>query len=56
MNSSFWINVGMAVLLQLLSDGQIPQKYVKGLKKLRDALNAAFPPDQDEPAAHIQIT
>jgi len=55
MNSSFFIDIGVTVLLRLLSDGKIPAKYVRGLTKLRDALNLAFPPDSTTPAAHIEI-
>ncbi len=53
--SNFFIDIGITVLLRLLSDGKIPAKYVKALLKLRDALNLAFPPDSKEPAAHIEI-
>jgi hypothetical protein len=53
--SNFFIDIGITVLLRLLSDGKIPSKYVKALTKLRDALNLAFPPDSNQPAAHIKI-
>ncbi len=52
---NFFVDIGIAVILRLLADGRIPQGYVKGLKKLRDALNLAFPPESDQPAAHIEI-
>ena len=42
---NFFIDIGVTVILRLLADGKIPSKYVKGLKKLRDALNLAFPSD-----------
>lgn len=44
--SNFFIDIGITVLLRLLADGRIPRGYVKGLTKLRDALNIAFPPDR----------
>lgn len=52
--SSFFVDIGITVLLRLISDGKIPKKYVKGLAKLRDALNLAFPADGSN-AAHIEI-
>jgi hypothetical protein len=53
--SNFFIDIGITVILRLLSDGRIPLKYVKGLKKVRDALNLAFPSDSDKPAASVRI-
>lgn len=54
--NNFFIDIGVTVLLRLLSDGKIPAKYVKALVKLRNALNDAFPPElEDKPAAHIKI-
>lgn len=41
--TNFFIDIGITVILRLLSDGKIPAKYVKALTKLRDALNMAFP-------------
>ncbi len=52
---NFFVDIGIAVILRLLADGRIPKGHVKGLKKLRDALNLAFPPDSEQPAAHVQI-
>lgn len=52
---NFFVDIGIAVILRLLSDGRIPAGYVRGLKKLRDALNMAFPADSDQPAASIKI-
>lgn len=43
--TNFFIDIGITVILRLLSDGKIPQKYVKALLKVRDALNLAFPPE-----------
>jgi len=43
--SNFLIDIGITVILRLLADGKVPKGYVKALKKLRDALNLAFPPD-----------
>lgn len=40
----FFIDIGITVILRLLSDKKIPAKYVKGLIKVRDTLNLAFPP------------
>lgn len=39
----FFVDIGITVLLRLLSTKKIPAGYVKGLTKLRDALNIAFP-------------
>lgn len=44
----FFIDIGMAVLFRLLADKRIPAKYLKGLTKLRDALNIALPPGQPD--------
>lgn len=52
---NFFIDIGITVILRLLSDGKIPSKYVKPLLKVRDALNLAFPPDTNQPAAHVEI-
>ena len=52
---NFFIDIGITVILRLLNDGKIPSKYIKGLIKLRDALNLAFPPDAKAPAAHLEI-
>jgi hypothetical protein len=52
---NYFIGIGVTVILELLSDGKIPQKYVAKLLKLRDALNLAFPPDSNQPAAHVKI-
>jgi len=51
----FFIDIGIAVILRLLSNGKIPKAYVKGLLKLRDALNMAFPPDSEKPASNVKI-
>lgn len=53
--TNFFVDIGITVLLRLLADGKIPAKYVKGLTKLRDALNLAFPPDGGDTADHIEI-
>lgn len=42
---NYFINIGITVLLDLLSEGIIPKKYVAGLVKLRNALNLALPPE-----------
>lgn len=39
----YFIDIGITVILRLLSTGKIPKVYVKGLLKVRDALNVAFP-------------
>ncbi len=44
--TNFFIDIGITVILRLLADGQIPAKYIKGLLKLRDALNLTFPPEE----------
>ena len=54
--TNFFIDIGITVLLRLLSDGKIPAKYVKALIKLRDSLNLAFPPEMGaKPAEEIEI-
>jgi hypothetical protein len=54
--TNFFIDIGITVILRLLADGKIPAKYVKGLTKLRDALNLAFPPELGKaPANQIEI-
>ena len=52
--TNFFIDIGITVILRLLSDGKIPSKYMKALIKLRDALNTAFPPDGGV-ASHVEI-
>lgn len=53
---NFFIDIGVTVILRLLSDGKIPAKYVKALIKVRDALNLAFPPELNGKAADgVQI-
>jgi len=52
---NFFIPIALSVLFELLKSGKIPASAVKGLKKLRDALNVAFPPDSDQPGAGVQI-
>ena len=52
---NFFIPIALSILLELLKSGKIPASAVKGLLKLRDALNLVFPPDSKEPAAHVQI-
>lgn len=55
--SDFFIDIGITVLLRLLSDGRIPAKYVAGIIKLRDSLNFAFPVElKGKPAKHVKIT
>ena len=54
--SNFFIDIAVTILLRLLASGKIPSGYVKALLKVRDALNAAFPPDQGvKPSAHVEI-
>ena len=54
--TDFFIDIGVTVLLRLLSTRKIPKGYVKALLKLRDSLNLAFPPELvDQPAANIKI-
>lgn len=55
MNLNFFIDIGITVILRLLSDGTIPKKYVKGLIKLRDALNLAFPGESSRAGKGIEI-
>lgn len=43
--TDFFINIGITIILQLLSTKKIPESYVRGLIKTRDALNLAFPPN-----------
>jgi hypothetical protein len=52
---NFFIPIALSILLALIQSGKIPASAVKGLLKLRDALNLAFP-SGTTPAAHIQIT
>lgn len=55
--TNFFIDIGITVILRLLSDGKIPAKYVKALLKVRDALNLAFPAELNGAPAHgIEIT
>ena len=49
--TNFFIDIGITVILRLLSDGKIPAKYVKALLKVRDALNLTFPPEFGNKAA-----
>lgn len=52
----FFIDIGITVLLRLLSTAKIPKGYVKALLKLRDSLNMAFPPELvDKPSAKVKI-
>lgn len=54
--TNFFIDIGITVILRLLQDGKIPAKYVKGLTKVRDALNLAFPAELNGKAApNIEI-
>ena len=54
--TDFFIDIGITVLLRLLSDRKIPAKYVKALIKLRDRLNLVFPPEDGEnPAKNVKI-
>ncbi len=56
---NFFIPIALSILLELLKSGKIPASAVKGLKKLRDALNLAFPPDGEQQGGgvgtHIEI-
>ncbi len=52
---NYFIPIALSILLALIQSGKIPASAVKGILKLRDALNLAFPPDSKEPAAHIEI-
>lgn len=53
---SFFIDIGITIILRLLSGAKIPKGYVKALLKLRDALNLAFPPERTgRPADNIKI-
>lgn len=53
--TNFWIDIALSVLFALIKGGKIPAGYVKGLTKLRDALNMAFPPGSTAAAPHIEI-
>jgi len=58
MNLNFFIDIGITVILRVLSTAHIPKGYVKGLVKLRDALNLAFPdptPASGKVADHITV-
>ena len=52
---NFFIPIALSILFELLKSGKIPASAVKGLLKLRDALNMAFPPDSEKPAASVHI-
>lgn len=52
---NFFIDIGITVILRLLADGKIPKGYVKALKKLRDALNLAFPADDANHTSNVEI-
>ena len=52
---NFFIPIAISILLALIQSGKIPASAVKGILKLRDALNLAFPPDSKQPAAHIEV-
>lgn len=55
--TNFFLDIGITIILRLLSDGKIPAKYVKALLKVRDALNLVFPPELNGKAAPgVQIT
>lgn len=43
--TDFFVDMGIAVLLRLISTSKIPRSYVAALVKLRDKLNLAFPPE-----------
>lgn len=53
--TNFFIPIAISILLALIASKKIPASAVKGILKLRDALNTAFPPDSTTPAAHISI-
>lgn len=58
MNAEFFIDIGITVILAVLRKKKIPKDYVKGLVKLRDALNLAFPNEGTEstkPATNVQV-
>jgi len=52
---SFFIPIALSILFELLKSGKIPAGAVKGLLKLRDALNMAFPPESNAPSARVEI-
>jgi len=52
---NFFIPIALSILFELLKSGKIPSGAVKGLLKLRDALNLAFPPESNAPAANVHI-
>jgi len=52
---NFFIPIALSILFELLKSGKIPAGAVKGLLKLRDALNMAFPPDSEKPASNVKI-
>lgn len=47
----FFIDIGITVLLRLISDRKIPKKFVAGLIKVRNELLLAFPLELDGQAA-----
>lgn len=51
----FFIDIGLAVLFALIQGRKIPTQYVRGLVKLRDALNAAIPLTIDGTANSTQL-
>jgi hypothetical protein len=51
-----FLDIGLAILFGLLKSKKIPAAYVAGLKKLRDALNIAFPGDGEELGAGFKVT
>lgn len=56
--SDFFIDIGITVILRVLSTKKIPSGYVKAFVKLRDALNLVFPnsgPSSSIPAKNVDV-
>jgi len=53
--TNFFIPIALSILLALVQSGKIPASAVKGIIKLRDVLNLAFPPGATAAAPHITI-
>jgi hypothetical protein len=54
--AEFFIDIGVTVILRLLSTKKIPKGYLKALTKLRDALLLVFPVELGvEPAKGVKV-
>jgi len=41
----FWVGMGLSILLNVIKNAEHRAKFVKQLRKLQIALNAALPPE-----------